>query len=282
MMAVVDGQPRATSVDIDLKELDRLIDDFRARPDQADAAEALGRALLPPEALPQPQARLHVVPVAPLLRVPFAALRVDGARLLDRHEIVYAPSVTGLAAMASEPDPPVGPGLVLADTRSDLDHAVAESRVVVELTGAAARVGPEATRASLRQAVNLSLLHVVSHSGLGVLGGYLVLTDGEATAVDILSWRIRPALVVLPTCSSAATLRSEMWDSLAAAFLAAGSRHVVATVSAVEDTVALEFTRIFYRERGASDPVGGLTRTLRQMAAHSPVSSWSAFVVAGL
>jgi tetratricopeptide (TPR) repeat protein len=282
MMAVVDGEPRATSVDVDLATLDRLIDDFRRHPDVAAAAEALGSALLPLDALPAPSTRLHIVPIGPLLRVSFAALRVAGDRLLDRYEIVYAPSVTGLAAMVPETEDRGRGALVVADTRSGLEHADAESKIVVDQTGATPRVGPQATAAALRTGVDLALLHVISHSGLGARGGYLVLADREVTAADILSWRIHPRLVVLPTCASAATIRSEMWGSLAAAFLAAGSHHVVATVAAVQDSVAMEFTRLFYREGGVEDPVGALTRAQRQMAGRYPAEAWSAFVVAGL
>jgi tetratricopeptide (TPR) repeat protein len=283
LLAIVNGEPRATSVDVDLKELDRLIDDFRARPEDAAAAESLGNALLPPEALPAPPARIHVVPVGPLLHVSFAALRVSGERLLDRYEVVYAPSVTGLAEMAAESAvAAVGPGLVVADTRSDLEHATIESTFVAEQTGATRRVGPAATIAAVQGAAELPLLHVISHSGLGVRGGYLLLADGQVTAADILEWRVSPRLVVLPTCASAATVRNEMWDSLAAAFLAAGSRHVVATVASVQDRVAADFTRHFYREDGMRDPVGGVTRALRAMAKRYPVADWSAFVVAGL
>jgi hypothetical protein len=282
LLTVVDGEPRATSVAVDLERLDRLIDDFRSRPEDPRAAEDLGRALLPPESLPPPPERLHIVPVGQLLRVSFAALRVSGARLLDRYEVVYAPSVTGLAEMATARDAAKGSGLVVADTRRDLAHATRESRVVVEQTGAKMRVGLSATTTALRSAAELPLLHVISHSGIGVRGGYLVLADGQVTAADILEWRVRPRLVVLPTCASALTVRGEMWDSLAAAFLAAGSRHVVATVASVEDRVAADFTRHFYSENGLRDPVGGVTRSLRKMAKHYPVADWSAFVVAGL
>ena len=72
-----------------------------------------------------------------------------------------------------------------------------------------------------------------------------------------------------------------MWDSLAAAFLAAGSVHVVATLSSVEDAAAAEFTRLFYRGGGAQDPVGATIRAQRVMARAHKVDDWSAFVVVG-
>ena len=66
--------------------------------------------------------------------------------------------------------------------------------------------------AALRASARGSLLHVISHSGLGVNGGYLALADGKVSAADIVAWRIGPRLAVLPTCSSAATAGREMGD----------------------------------------------------------------------
>ncbi len=282
MMKVENGEPHISGVDIGLDELDRLVDGFRRSHGAAAEAEALGRALLPPDALPAAGGRIHVVPTGQLLRVSFAALSVSGKRMLSRHEIVYAPSVTGLAAMAAERGDRAGDGVVLADTRSELPHAESELEGVVEATGAIAHVGTDATVAALRASAHGPLLHVISHSGLGVDGGYLALADGKVSAADIVAWRIGPQLVVLPTCASAATGGREMWGSLAAAFLAAGSRHVVATVTSVEDSVGLEFTRQFYRAGGARDPVGATARAQREMAGTYPVEAWSSFVVAGL
>ena len=282
MVKVENGEPLITGVDIGLAQLDRLVNAFRNEPGDPVAAEALGSALLPQGTLPAAPARIHIVPTGPLLRVSFAALRVSGKRLLDRYEIVYAPSVTGLAAMTVERGDRDGAATVLADTRSQLRHARSELKHVVDATGAIPHVGADATVAALRASARGSLLHVISHSGLGVDGGYLALADGKVSAADIVAWRIGPRLAVLPTCSSAATAGREMWGSLAAAFLAAGSLHVVATVTSVEDSVGLEFTRRFYRAGGAHDPVGGTARAQREMAGGHPVAAWSSFVVAGL
>ncbi|HYU14557.1 MAG TPA: CHAT domain-containing protein, partial [Candidatus Acidoferrum sp.] len=282
LLSVMGGEPRITSVDIELERLDRLIDDFRARPDDGAAAAALGAALLPPDALPATPGRLHVVPTGPLMRVAFAALEVGGERLVERHEIAYLPSVTGLAAMADERGESAGPGVVIADSRSDLRSAARELDAVVARTGATPRTGAEATPEAFRAAATAPLLHVISHSGLDRRGGYLLLGDRKVTAAEILDWRIRPHLAVLPTCASAATVRSEMWDSLAAAFLAAGSAHVVATLASVEDQVAADFTLLFYLHGGLRDPVGATARAQREMARTHRVAAWSAFVAAGL
>jgi tetratricopeptide (TPR) repeat protein len=282
-LLVIDrGKVRLASVNIDVNDLEKLVDDFLARPDDRAAAEVLGNALLPSDALASAPDRFHVIPDGPLLRVPFAALVAGGARLIDHHEIVYAPSATGLAGLGAATAIPVTAAVLLSDARNNLRHGAQETASVVAATQAAPLIGGEATIAALRSAQHASLLHVVGHSGVGMDGGYLVLADGQVAAAEILAWHLRPHLVVLPTCASAATNRRDMWGSLAVAFLAAGSSDVVATLFSIEDRIAAEFTATFYRHDGARDPVAATAAAQRELATHHPTSAWSAFMVVGL
>lgn len=288
------GKVRLASVNIELAELDRLIDAFLAQPDDRAAAAALGRALLPPDALASAPTRFYIIPDGPLLRVPFAALLVGPERrperrperlperLIEHHEIIYAPSATGLAGLSIAAPGSPGPAVLLSDARNDLDHASEETRSVVAATRATPRTGEQATTAALRSAQDASLLHIIGHSGIGIDGGYLTLADGRVGAAEILSWHLRPGLVVLSTCASAASNRRDMWGSLAAAFLAAGSRDVVATLFSVEDRVAAEFTERFYHHRGARDPVAAAAAAQRELATRYPTSAWASFLVVGL
>lgn len=276
------GEVRSGGVDVPLGELDRLVDELLAAPDDEAAARALGEALLPPAIVAAAPTRFHVVPDGPLLRVPFAALFTGPARLVERHEIAYAPSATALALLRTAPPRPRDSAVVLADARRDLANAGTELQVVIDRTRARSFAAGSATTAAFRSAADAGLLHVVGHSGVGLDGGYLVLADGNVTSADVLAWRVRPEVVVLPTCASAATPRREMWGSLAAAFLAAGSRNVVATLYSVEDAVAAEFTAAFYEHGGASDPVGATARAQRTLARRLPPAAWSGFIVAGL
>lgn len=287
LLAVVDGEPRMTSVDVSLGELRRRVSDFIARPEDERAASWLGAALLPDDALPLVGARIHIVPTNDLLRVSFAALRVKGRLMLERNEIGYAPTAHALAGRPSTWRSGTARGMVIADSQRDLHSAEPELNAVIELTGAIPAKGRDATASKLQSAKHLSHLHIIAHSGLNGSGGYLSLVDGNVSAADILDWGLRPRLVVIPTCTSAITresditLRGEMWGSLASAFLAAGSEHVVATLASVQDPVAAEFSRLFYTVGGLADPVGGTSRALRAMASRYPVSDWSAFIVAG-
>ena len=281
------GEVRIAPVSVALPRLESLVDDLLARPEAAQAARALGEAILPAELLAAAPRRIHVVPHGALLRVPFAALVTGGQRVLDHHEVVYAPSATALAGLragAADQASTTAPGsaVVLGDTRGALRSVADEVRVVTAHTGATASLGAAATVAALRGAASVTLLHVAGHSGVGVDGGYLVLADGKVGAAEILHWRIRPKLVVLASCASAATNRREMWGSLAVAFLAAGSQHVVATLHSVEDRTAAAFAAAFYRAAPHRDAVAAVAAAQRELARTEPVAAWSAFVVVGL
>jgi tetratricopeptide (TPR) repeat protein len=288
LVAIDRGTLRATRVKIELPALDKLIDDFLAHSDDRGAAKALGDALLPPAVIDAAPRRIHVIPDAALQRVPFAALIAGGARLVDRHEIVYSPSATGLASLdatagASAAGASAGRSpVLLGDPQRNLRHAADEVRAVAAATGAVAKTGSEATVAALQSARDASLLHVIGHSGVDPGGGYLVMADGKVSAAQIVTWQLRPHLAVLPTCASAASNRRDMWGSLAAAFLAAGSVDVVSTLYTVDDSTAAEFVGDFYRHGGANDPVAATAAAQRELAGHTPVLTWSAFIVIGL
>lgn len=280
-LAIENGEPRITSVDVPLDELTRLVGDFRAQPDDEWSAAELGAALFPGDALPAAPGRIHIVPTGPLLKVSFSALVVSGLRVLDRFEVAYAPSLTSLA-VDRRFERSDGRAVLMADRRLLVRPDDRELAAVVQATGATPYLDRQATTATLRGAARAEVLHLITHSGVNPREGYLALADDEeVTAADVLAWRMRPRLVVLPTCASAATRRSEMWGSLAAAFLASGSEHVVATLMAVPNDDASAFSEAFYRLGGARDPVAGLARAQREMALTRPVSQWSPFVVAG-
>ncbi len=281
LLVIEGGRVRLTKVAVPLGELERLVDVFSSQP-EGDVASALGRLLVPAEVLPR-SPRLHVIPAGPILHVPFSALEVEGQRLVHRYEVVYAPSAAALAIALTSPRRAASTSsVVLGDAGGELVHASAEGALVALLTGAPARFGAAASTQALRAASEAELLHVAGHSGVGIDGGYLVLADAKVSAADVLKWGVRPRVVVLASCASAATNRRDMWGSLAVAFLAAGSEHVVATLHSVEDEVAAEFAAAFHRAGGVRDPAAAVAKAQRELARHRTVAQWSAFVAIGM
>ena len=265
---------------------------FRARPWEREWAARLGAALVPPEALPPEGARLTIVPSPGLARLPFAALLVGGRRLVSRHDLAFAPSLTALAALsrgragaaagATMATPP--PVIVLGDPQGDLPAARAEAdRLAERVPRAQVWRGRDATIARLRAAGPAAVLHLAAHSGVAARGAWLRLADGEVSASDLLAWssgQRAPRLVVLASCASAISAEEGLWGSLAGSFLAAGAQAVLSTLWSVDDSATREVIDRFYAHGGAADPIAALARTQRDLAAADP-QVWAPFVILG-
>lgn len=276
------GAPRFTALALAPAELERGLGRLLADPDDVDAAAALGAALVPKEALPERGRPVHVITDGALGELPFATLVVDGRRLVLDHPIAYAPGLSVLAAWSESGPSSREPPVVLGDPQGNLPAAATEVVEVAAWHGAVPLLGADAGRDGLRRAADSSLLHVAAHAGYDARGPWLELADGRVHAHEILEMRLRPSVVVLATCVSASRPGAGPWGSLGAAFLAGGSRAVLATLWSVDDAATRQLALRFHREGGASDPVEALHRTQQALAvAGEPVSVWAPFVVLG-
>ncbi|HEX5716686.1 MAG TPA: CHAT domain-containing tetratricopeptide repeat protein [Thermoanaerobaculia bacterium] len=271
-------------------EVRRLAARFLADPDDARTAERLGELLLPPGSLPVSLPRLHPDPGSTLYIVadgllgnlPFAALRRGERYLVEDHALVSIPSLSALTVLEASGREHPRPPLVLADPQGNLPAARTEGIEVARLLGSAPRTDRSAVSAELRKASGARSLHLATHTGLGPSGAWLQLADRRVSASEIVRGRIGPRLVVLASCASGVRPGGQMWGSLGAAFLAAGSRAVLASLWSIEDEPARDLILRFYREGGASDPAAALARAQRVAIGQglSP-QQWAPFVLFG-
>jgi tetratricopeptide (TPR) repeat protein len=259
-----------------------LADRFLGHPDDVSLAARLGEILLPAGALPETGQPVYVVADGALGNLPFAALRRQGRFLVEEHGIVLVPSLNALAALEAPRAVPARPAVALGDPRGDLPVASAEAVEVARQLGGTAWTAGAATVRQLQQAAHSRTLHLATHTGLGPRGAWLQLADRRVTASEIVAGRIAPRLVVLASCASGVRPGREMWGSLGASFLAAGSRAVLASLWSVEDRPTRELVRRFYAEGGDADPGAALTRVQR-VAIRQGLSPhlWAAFVLFG-
>jgi tetratricopeptide (TPR) repeat protein len=260
----------------------RLAERFLAHPEDAGTARELGETLLPPEALPDRGQTVYVVADGILGNLPFAALRREGRYLVEDHPVAFIPSLNALAALEARGAETPGPPLVLADPQGNLPAAAAEGRAVAELLTGSLRTSGAATSRELERAARARIVHLATHTGLSVRGPWLLLADRRLGAAEIVTRRIGPRLVVLASCASGVRPGRQMWGSMGAAFLAAGSRAVLASLWSVEDRPTHEFVLRFYAEGGASDPAGALARAQRVAIAQGQSPTlWAPFVLFG-
>ena len=150
------------------------------------------------------------------------------------------------------------------------------------MLGVAPLIGAPATRAALQQARTADLLHVAAHGGIAPAGAFLRLADGEVTVTDVMRWGLAPRVVVLASCASGARPGGSLWGAMGGAFLAAGSRAVVATLWSVEDAATASMIRDFYAARGDRHPHAALAAAQRKaIAAGVAPRQWAGFVVLG-
>ncbi len=271
---VRDGQVAVTS----LSEDDgAAIERFGRAPDDPDLSARAAVALLPPELVASDQP-LYVVATGSLAELPFAALRRNGRFLVELRPIARLPGLVALGCRAPR-RPWAELRRYVGDAQGNLPQAADEVR---RLGGAEARVEGRAIRAAVIEARNAALLHIAVHGRLTAAGSALELADGSLTPAMILEEEIAPRVVVLTGCATAASRDAEAWGGFPSAFLAAGSEHVVATLSAVGDAEAAELARTYYDAPESLGPVRRLTAAQRALiAAGRPVRAWASFAVWG-
>jgi len=268
------------------EELGGKVEDFLADVDDEDAALELGKGLLSLEELSLSHGPLYLLPDGPLTDLPFAALRIDGSPIVERFPLVYLPRLSLPSQLAERALPrktadTKGAALVLGDPLGDLPFARREAQEVAALLGSETlRLGAEATLESLAETGPLDLLHLATHTGLGPSGPWITLAGGPVPVGKLLAVNSPARLAILASCASAAQPTRELWGSLAAAFLVAGTPSVLATSRSVGDSQTLELIRRFYEEGGHLHPAEALARAQAALSAEGmPPASWSPFLL---
>ena len=251
------------------------------------AASKLGQAILGAvvRRLPAEITDLVLVPEDALHRLPFAALIVDGHRVVERFAVHVAPSsAVALSLWSARPPPGAARMLAFGDARFPLDDArdppatrahfaaFASNGGLTRLEASATEVreavrhwprsqallGADASEANLKSArlEQYRLVHFATHaevderapgrSAIALAAG--AGEDGFVTAADLGSLRLDADLVMLSGCSTALGLivGGEGILGLTGPLLQAGSHSVVATLWPVNDRASAEFVKHFY------------------------------------
>jgi tetratricopeptide (TPR) repeat protein len=254
-------------------QLDAVI----AAPTDAAVTAELGARVLPDAMMQPTRAPLHLLLDGPTAALPIAALRHRGVPLAAIRPVIR---VLGVPRAPCVDIAPRGRAIAIADADRNLDAAAEEATAVAKLLGGDRFVGAEATSERLFATAPDAVLHLAVHADVNPLGGVLDLFDRDVSALEISARKLGPSLVVLSACGSARAADIELAGSLATAFLAAGSRQVVATLRPVSDVGAREVATRFYEAGGADDPVRALAEVQAALAGTSN-RDWPNFAVYG-
>ncbi|GAA5049857.1 tetratricopeptide (TPR) repeat protein [Thermocatellispora tengchongensis] len=260
------------------------------------ALDRLGAELLAPLADRLPALRrLYLVLPEPLASVPVHAAATDGVPLLARLDVGYLPSLEYLATGTAGSPAAAPVALAVSDpvyeTMDVLDALPAEVAAIADaFPGTEVYAEERATTEVLKTAMRAPILHIGGHAafeGARPLLARVLLADRPAFAFEIAALRSQATVVNLSGCRTAAALRHPGGESegLAAAFLSAGAKTVVATWWPIQDEAGAAFNRAFYAALATGlpveDAVAGAQRSLLGTARFGHPADWAAFVTLG-
>ena len=247
---------RAVSLPITRDVLTQQVEALRSaiterQPRVMAVADALGAQLIAPLGLAGGE-RLIVVPHGALHYLPFQALRVNGAYLIERHRIALVPSMSIgaqlVARRASVParvvafgNPKIGPEYELPGAEREVNELLGVFKGATSYTGAAA------TKTQFKAvAAQARVLHVAAHAEADLIdplhshillanedGRHSFLEAREVLALDLSG----VAIVTLSACESALG-RIAGGDEVLGfprSFLSAGADAMIASLWEVED-----------------------------------------------
>ena len=260
-------------------------------PQMVDRCRAHLRALhaslwAPLQALVGDRTRVVIVAQGALHYVPFGALHDGSQSLIDRHEIVLAPSValwaTG-SARELEFDQPPRRVAVLGAGSAALPHIVREVRAVADAFrrrpggGAVVHLDDDTTRVALRRALDgADVLHLACHGQFRADSPYLSslhLGDGPLTLREAANLPLAARLVTLSACETGLSRVAPGDEQLGLlrGFLIAGARRVVSTLWTVDDAATATLMTDFYDALlGGERPTAALRAAQRALAAEHP------------
>ncbi|HWC98290.1 MAG TPA: CHAT domain-containing tetratricopeptide repeat protein [Candidatus Sulfopaludibacter sp.] len=273
------------------------------------AAQALYKRLLGPlEADLNGKDTLVLVPDGGLWNLPFQALlRPDGAHLMERQNVFYAPSLTYLRETRNHSGPAATRAvLALGNPASaQLPNAAREVRALADLYGASGTTvltGGLATRqAWMAAAPDYRVLHIATHgilnpgnpmySWLEVAPGKEA-GDGALEARDILAMNLHADVAVLSACDTArgGVLAGEGLVGMSWAFLAAGAHATVVSQWSVDSAGTTDLMLAFHRNLKAASGAKPFGRAqalqkamlaLKAMPQYSHPFYWASFVLIG-
>ncbi len=247
--------------------------------------------------------RIVIVPDRVLEHVPFAALINSATKqfLIERSPIVIAPSASVYAKLSRIEESPPENALIVGDPHFDpakfphftrLPAASAEAKTIGVLYGATPLLGDAAQLAAvLDRIANAGVIHIGAHTLINVddpMLSSIVMSDGQLRVRDLASRSIRRgSIAVLAGCRTATRAGKSDINSLALAFLLAGSRSSVGSLWTVEDAATHRFSVRLHQLLLAGTPVSQAVRLVQVEMLRSSdrtlndVRAWAAFQVYG-
>jgi hypothetical protein len=223
----------------DARAVLRFTAELHSAPEHEESAVALGALLVPPGGSDAP---LDVLGLGELSQIPLGALRDTKGSLSS---LRYAPRRVS-ALWTSVPETAGDArAVIVADAEENLPGAAKEGQATRESLlredpHRSVRLcsGKQAKLTCLQEAQGADLLYFASHINWDAARGpVLPLADDSIAPEELVNWGAAPRVAVLAACWSAKSTDAQWLGSFAAAFIEAGSVHVLAADRQVNDKV---------------------------------------------
>jgi CHAT domain-containing protein len=204
---------------------------------------------------------LILSPTGPLTAFPLHALRIKDTLLLERHAVIYTPSLAILRHCINRRSPdssadegkPTSSICIFGDPTKNRSSAAISSTSLASAFNTTAFVHDSASASNfLEHAPNSRVIHYHGHASYNAddpLESYLKLSTGNITSRDFFSLPLCADLVTLIACDSSnhSVGVGDEPSGLLPALLYAGANAVVGTLWPLWDKVGGEFVHMFYK-----------------------------------
>jgi len=234
--------------------------------------------------------RLVVVPHRALHSVPFHALYDGTSYLIERREVVYAPSASVLQHCLARPQRSLQRAVLVGAPDAQMPWVRDEIQTLATLfPDAISLLDEHATLAALQtHAPRADVLHLACHGQFrpdNPLFSALRLADAWLTARDAYGLDLNCGLVTLSACETGvnAVVSGDELIGLVRGFFSAGAPSLLVSLWTVDDqTTALLMSSFYQRLRQGDRPAAALRYAQRELLKQYPHPFfWSPFVLLG-
>lgn len=247
----------------------------------------LGDWLWAPLGVPADRKRVLLLPEGRISNLPWAALAPDGEPLVDRHDLVLAPSLRHFLR-ASDTVVRTRRGEILVGRTEELKQVRRELHTFLDRVGKAVTIRDNCRRGDWPEDQPARFWHYTGHAHLrsdNSFYSYLKLTDGPLFAADFRLMSARVRLVTLAACRTGQQvyLPGEESSGLVRSLLEMGARSVIASHWAVDDRSTAVWMKEFYARFLNGKSVHDAAREATTMVRGKFPSAyhWAAFSVFG-
>jgi CHAT domain/Tetratricopeptide repeat len=249
--------------------------------------QELGNRLWRPLNIPEATEKVLIISEGELANLPWPALIVDGAPLMERHHFIHAPSIRHFLAAEQRKISSAKVSLFRGKA-IDLPSIDRELSLLLARAGARATIHNPCRRNDWISGDEAALWHYSGHAVMrndNPFYSYLSLEDGPIFAADFRLMNCNVNLVTLAACRSGeeVAMPGEESTGLVRSLLEMGAKNIIASHWPVSDDTTAFWMKAFYDKYFNGDTILDASRYASEKVREQYPSAyyWAAFSISG-